>query len=107
MHSTFVQLGAVRQARSWQSTRPLPSSSLPFAHCSGVVDEPVDSVRITLPGVLGYDWTMSQYVPAPSAGNVCVAVGLSPAFRHVTGLRSQAWLAAARKRPTTGPPPLC
>src|SRR5262249_55672460 len=100
LHSTAWQLAAVRQARSAQSIRPLPSSSTPFAHCSGELMLPVVSVSFTPPCVFGYDWTTIQYVPGGSAAKVCVAVGLSPTLTHLTGLRSQAWFAPARKSST-------
>ena len=84
-------------AASWQSIRPLPSSSLPLAQISGVASDPVDSVTVVEPGSFGYASTITQYTPGASAENVFDA-GLHVPDRDAasTGLRSQRWLAPAR-----------
>src|SRR5262252_7490752 len=58
-HSLPTQDLSFLQARSWQSMRPLPSSSLPLAQISGVT-VPVDSVTDVGPGRPGYESTISQ-----------------------------------------------
>src|SRR5258707_15371244 len=50
-HSLAVQAGSVKQALSWQSVRPLPSSSLPLLQTSRVAGLPADSVTHVAPAV--------------------------------------------------------
>ncbi len=59
-HWVPMQDAWLLQTASWQSIRPLPSSSLPLAQISGVTTEPVDSVTVVVPGRFGYDSTMIQ-----------------------------------------------
>src|SRR5437762_5298348 len=101
VHTLLTQLASFRQSRSAQSIAPSPSSSTPLLHTSGILLEPVEIVTVETPCVPGYDCTITRYVPAGSAWNVCVAFAICPALRQKTRFWSHAWLTPARKSDTT------
>ena len=53
LHSTAAQFAAATQASSWQSVRPLWSSSMPLLQISGIAGVPVDNVTVVVPASSG------------------------------------------------------